>query len=45
MGEPSLEGAAFAERSGENLVRQRRAADLSQDLLADLTSVHRTEIS
>ena len=43
--ESSLEGAAFAKRLGENLIRHRRAADLSQDLLADLTAVHRTEIS
>ncbi len=30
---------------GDNLARERRAADLSQDDLSALASVHRTEIS
>lgn len=30
---------------GDNLVRLRREADLSQDALATMASVHRTEIS
>ncbi len=34
-----------AERFGDNLKRERRLADLSQDELAFRASVHRTEIS
>lgn len=34
-----------AERSGDNLRRQRKLADLSQEDLAFRASVHRTEIS
>lgn len=45
MGHSPLHGAEFSRRFGENLARHRRAGDISQDLLADLTAVHRTEIS
>lgn len=34
-----------AEQFAENLVRQRKLADLSQDELSARASVHRTEIS
>lgn len=34
-----------AERFGDNLKRQRRLADMSQDEVAYRASVHRTEIS
>jgi transcriptional regulator with XRE-family HTH domain len=34
-----------AERFGDNLIRIRKEADLSQDELAVRASVHRTEIS
>jgi transcriptional regulator with XRE-family HTH domain len=37
--------ADLAARFGDNLVRARRAADLSQDELSYLCGVHRTEIS
>ena len=45
MAHSRLHGLEFSRRFGENLARHRRAADISQDLLADLTAVHRTEIS
>lgn len=35
----------IAARFGDNLIRARRAADVSQDELAVRASVHRTEIS
>lgn len=35
----------IAARFGDNLKRQRRAADLSQDELAYRASLHRTEVS
>lgn len=44
MGRP-LDDGEFARRFAENLLRYRKAADLSQDLLADLAAIHRTEIS
>ena len=36
---------SVAERFGDNLKRQRRLADLSQDELAYRASLHRTEVS
>jgi transcriptional regulator with XRE-family HTH domain len=44
MGRP-LDDGEFSRRFAENLLRYRKAADLSQDLLADLAAIHRTEIS
>jgi transcriptional regulator with XRE-family HTH domain len=35
----------FAARFGDNLVRHRKGADLSQEGLSHLSSLHRTEIS
>jgi transcriptional regulator with XRE-family HTH domain len=35
----------FAARFGDNLVRHRKRADLSQEELSYLASVHRTEVS
>lgn len=35
----------IAARFGQNLARQRKRADLSQETLSILASVHRTEIS
>lgn len=35
----------FAARFGDNLARYRKRADLSQEALSHLTSLHRTEIS
>lgn len=37
--------ADICARFGDNLIRLRRAADLSQDELAAMASVHRTHIS
>ncbi len=34
----------FAERFGANLVRRRRAAAISQELLGDLAALHRTAV-
>jgi transcriptional regulator with XRE-family HTH domain len=34
----------IAEKFGQNLVRVRKEADLSQEQLAELASLHRTEI-
>lgn len=39
------EAEALAGRFGENLIRLRREADLSQDELAYMTGMHRTEVS
>jgi transcriptional regulator with XRE-family HTH domain len=39
------ESRSLAARFGENLMRQRRLADVSQEELAVLASLHRTEIS
>jgi transcriptional regulator with XRE-family HTH domain len=35
----------FAARFGDNLVRARKRADLSQEALSHLASLHRTEVS
>jgi transcriptional regulator with XRE-family HTH domain len=37
-------GAPFAQCFGENLIRHREAADLSQELLGDLAALHRTAV-
>jgi transcriptional regulator with XRE-family HTH domain len=39
------ESRSVAARFGENLMRQRKLADVSQEELAVLASLHRTEIS
>ncbi len=45
MLDSSRQARAFARRFGENLVRLREAADLSQDALAYMAGMHRTEVS
>jgi transcriptional regulator with XRE-family HTH domain len=35
---------SFAKRFGQNLARERRAAGLSQELLAEMASLHRTAV-
>ncbi len=41
----SLQGVVIAQRFGKNLARARKLADLSQDELSVMASLHRTEIS
>lgn len=43
--EEAVRKQRFARRLGENLQRARRTAGLSQDELAELAEVHRTEVS
>lgn len=43
--EEAVRKQQFARRLGEKLQRARRAAGLSQDELAELANVHRTEVS
>lgn len=39
-----MDSSDFAESFGRNLARQRRAAGISQELLAELASLHRTAV-
>ena len=45
MRERTIQGEAFAKRLGRNLYRARVAADLTQDELAYMVGMHRTEVS
>lgn len=44
MRSSSEQGRAFAKRFGANLARQRRAAGVSQEPLAELAALHRTAV-
>jgi transcriptional regulator with XRE-family HTH domain len=38
------QGPTFARRFGDNLARHRRAADLSQEVLGEMATMHRTAV-
>jgi transcriptional regulator with XRE-family HTH domain len=44
-GEPTVEGMEPLARFGDNLLRIRQARKLSQEALAELAGIHRTQIS